>query len=258
MESSCLPKSLSAGDARLYLGIDVQAASRGCPYAVLDGAGESVEAGWVAGSARRVVGTVAELVERLIDTGGAALAVGIDAPRMRLPSPRQWYWEGPRVCWRSKRPTDLGNGRHCEVVIAAHGLANPQWTPHRPPFPDWMRLGFALFKTLEKRATVYEVFPSASYALLKNSNTLNISVQLNAFAQGPKDVLDAYVAAATVREYVQGRGCAVGGGDGLGEIVIPGPLPTPNDAVLQWPGAVTANGVRRAPKQRDTAGRTAA
>jgi len=49
-------------------------------------------------------------------------------------------------------------------------------------------------------------------------------------------MLDAFVAAATVREFVHGRGCEVGGGDGLGTIVLPRPLPEPvMSGVLAWP-----------------------
>lgn len=98
-----------------------------------------------------------------------------------------------------------------------------------------MQLGFALFASLVERVRVYEVFPSASYALLEGGSPLRIGVRLNEFAQGPKDMLDAYVAAATVREFVQGRGCAVGGGDGLGQIILPRPLPKPIEEVLRWP-----------------------
>ena len=49
-------------------------------------------------------------------------------------------------------------------------------------------------------------------------------------------MLDAWVAAATVREFVEGRGVEVGGGDGLGTIIIPRPLPEPIiQEVLAWP-----------------------
>ncbi len=229
-----MTKAPDASNSHLCIGIDVQA-GRGCPFAVLDGAGEPVEAGWVNGSPREVVSALEGLVQRLVETHGGPLAVGIDAPRMRLRSPRQWYWDGSTMRWRSRRPSDLGNGRHCEIVIAAHRLANPQWTPHHPPFPEWMRLGFAMFAAFGKRVPVYEVFPSASYALLKDGSPLKIGVRLNTFAQGPKDMLDAYVGAATVREFVQGRGSAVGGGDRLGEIILPRPLPEPIEAVLRWP-----------------------
>jgi hypothetical protein len=219
----------------LFFGIDVQAAARGCAYAVVDCAGEPVDAGWVSGSAWDVVTSLDARVQRLAESRGAPPAVGIDAPRMYLPTPRKWYWDRSGLRWRARRPTDLGNGRHCEVVIAAHRLANPQWTPHRPPFPDWMQLGFALFAAIGKRAPVYEVFPSASYTVLEGVAPLRIGARLNDFAPGPKDMLDAYVAAATVREYIQGRGCAVGGGDGLGTIILPRPILKPIATVLRWP-----------------------
>jgi hypothetical protein len=49
-------------------------------------------------------------------------------------------------------------------------------------------------------------------------------------------MLDAWVAAATVMEFVEGRGTEVGGGDGLGTIILPRPLPEPViDEVLVWP-----------------------
>jgi predicted nuclease with RNAse H fold len=234
---------MSACESHLYLGIDVQAAARGCPYAVLNAAGDSVEAGWASGSAEEVVRSLNNLVRRLVETRGALVAVGIDAPRTYLRTPREWYWNGSTAHWRARRPVELGNGRHCEVVITAHRLANPQWSPHCPPFREWMQLGFSLFAALEKRASrvesnrivVYEVFPSASYTLLKNGHSLMIGVQLNSFAPGPKDMLDAYVAAATVREFAQGRGCVVGGGDGLGGIILPCPIPDPIEEVLRWP-----------------------
>jgi hypothetical protein len=98
-----------------------------------------------------------------------------------------------------------------------------------------MQLGFALFAAIAKRAPVYEVFPSASYAVLERVAPLRIGVPLKDFAKGPKDMLDAYVAAATVREYIQGRGCAVGGGDGLGTIILPRSLPKLIAEVCRWP-----------------------
>jgi predicted nuclease with RNAse H fold len=98
-----------------------------------------------------------------------------------------------------------------------------------------MQLGFALFAAIKKCVPVYEVFPSASYTMLHDGSPVRIGVRLNGFARGPKDMLDAYVAAATVREYAQGRGCEVGGGDGLGEIILPRPLPKPIEGVLRWP-----------------------
>ena len=227
---------MSTRSRRFYLGIDVQTV-RGCPYVVLDQSGESVDSDWLSGSIGDVVRGLADVVDRYQKTGCSWLGVGIDAPREPLPSPRLWYWDGSRARWRPRRSSDTGNGRHCEVVIAAHRLANPQWTPHRLPYPDWMQLGFALFAALQWYAPTYEVFPSASYTLLDGDPPLRIGVRLNHFTRGPKDMLDAYVAAATVREYVQGRGSAVGGGDGLGEIILPRPLLKPIEKVLRWPTA---------------------
>ena len=52
-------------------------------------------------------------------------------------------------------------------------------------------------------------------------------------------MLDAFVAAATVREFVEGRGTEVGGRDGMGTIILPRPLPEPVIMeVLLWPAAV--------------------
>ena len=49
-------------------------------------------------------------------------------------------------------------------------------------------------------------------------------------------MLDALVAAATVKEFVNGRGTEIGGGDGLGTIIIPRPLSDPViKEVLEWP-----------------------
>lgn len=49
-------------------------------------------------------------------------------------------------------------------------------------------------------------------------------------------MLDAWVAAATVREFHGGRGIEVGGGDGLGAIILPRPLPEPViEEVICWP-----------------------
>ena len=64
-----------------------------------------------------------------------------------------------------RRKAQKGNGRHCEIVISAHRLANPQWTPLEEDAPEWMLLGFKLYSALEGHAIVYEVFPTASYAL---------------------------------------------------------------------------------------------
>jgi hypothetical protein len=100
-----------------------------------------------------------------------------------------------------------------------------------------MKLGFGLHSALEELATVYEVFPSAAYTLLQGDRDVRVRTDFSACKPGPKDMLDALVAAATVRERAEGRGSEVGGGDGLGAIILPRPLPEPViEEVLAWPG----------------------
>jgi len=99
-----------------------------------------------------------------------------------------------------------------------------------------MRLGFELFKAAEAAGhQTHEVFPSASYCLL-GGTTAPLTVDLGAFHWAPKDILDAYVAAHTVAEFVAGRGREVGGGDGLGTIILPRHLPANiSPGLLNWP-----------------------
>lgn len=118
--------------------------ARGCPFAVLNAGGTVLEDGWVEKAhPDQVVTQFRQVLERH-SSGQNVIAVAVDAPRVPLPEPRQGYWKGHR--WRQGKPKDQGAGRHCEIVVAAHRLANPQWTPSRPPFPAWMELGFAIFR----------------------------------------------------------------------------------------------------------------
>jgi hypothetical protein len=214
----------------LFVGVDIQTA-RPCPYAILDEKGIAIDADWLDGkSPEHTVSGLRTVLSRL---GRERAVVGIDAPRCPLPSPRQWYWHGKK--WVRRGIKEAGSGRHCEVVVAAHRLANPQWTPCRGPFQDWMQLGFDLFQELGTEFTVHEVFPTTSYTMLKDDPSVQISLRLGDLPPHPKDMLDAYVAAATVREFVQGRGCEVGGGDGLGTIILPRPLQNPITDVIGWP-----------------------
>ena len=161
--------------------------------------------------------------------------VGIDAPRIPLDSKRRWYWDRNRRSWK-KRQDQRGFGRHCEVVISAHRIANPQWTPLKGEAPEWMNLGFKLFSAINGLAKVHEVFPSASLTLLKGVRDVRIDVDFSACKPGPKDMLDAWVAGATVREFFENRGSEVGDGDGLGTIVLPRPIPDPViKEVFVWP-----------------------
>jgi hypothetical protein len=211
--------------ANVYIGIDVQS-NRGCPYAVLSDTGDMAESGWLRSK------TLTTDLRALADKYPAA-AFGVDAPRMAMPAQRQWYWRGGK--WVKRAATDKGRGRHCEVVIAAHRIANPQWTPLAADASQWMRYGFAIFEALEHRAPCYEVFPSAAYRVLRDVPEVSVTLDFAQFQPGPKDMLDAVVGAVTVREYLAGRGQAVGNGDGLGAIVLPRPIHAPIAAVMQWP-----------------------
>jgi hypothetical protein len=99
-----------------------------------------------------------------------------------------------------------------------------------------MRMGFELFEALSAEAHLYEVFPSASYRLLTSETDAVFTISLRDFAEGAKDMLDAYVAAFTVHEYLAGKGTGVGGGDGLGVIVLPRAIHASIPEVLHWPG----------------------
>jgi predicted nuclease with RNAse H fold len=220
---------------RYFLGIDVQV-RRACPYFLLDGNGAHVQSGWLpALGAPEALRTLV----RDLEQGNQQVAIGIDAPRTALVSPRRWSWR-VKTGWNAQALLQ-GTGRHCEVVIAACRLANPQWTPLREAAPEWMRLGFALFEALDTMPHVYEVFPSASYRQLAGDPAATISFSFAACVPGPKDMLDAALAALTVREFLGGRGCEVGGGDGLGTIILPRPLHDDTSKVHRWPSAGMEN-----------------
>ena len=210
------------------IGIDIQT-RRDCCYAVINDTGKLLKSGWFSNPMFEAASLIKEL------QSSSVVYVGIDAPRKPLISKRQWYWNGNKRRWH-RRGNQTGNGRHCEIVISAHRLANPQWTPLEEAAPEWMKLGFQLFSVLDELVTVYEVFPTASYALLQGNTDIRIDADFSACHPGPKDMLDAWVAAITMREYVAGWGTEVGGGDGLGTIILPRPLPMPViDEVLMWP-----------------------
>jgi predicted nuclease with RNAse H fold len=211
-----------------FIGFDIQI-RRDCCYAVIDTSGTLVDSGWVASTKSDVI----KLIE--LWSQSDRIAIGVDAPRMPLNSRRLWYWNRNQRRWE-KRNAQKGYGRHCEIIISAHKIANPQWTPLADEAPGWMNLGFNLFTAAERFAAVYEVFPTASYTLLEGNSDVRINTDFSACKPGPKDMLDAWIAAITVKEYAERRGTEVGGGDGLGTIVLPRPLPEPViKEVLDWP-----------------------
>jgi len=63
-------------------------------------------------------------------------------------------------------------------------------------------------------------FPLLLTKMLEKENVA-YELCLNDFTGGVKDMLDASVAAVTVFEFINGRGCEVGGEDGLGTILLP-------------------------------------
>ena len=217
-----------------YVGLDVQI-KRACSYFVLDPQLECVDTGWLTGNTfAEIRKNFSDVLKRFEEMGSGKLAVGIDAPRMALTKPREFYWQGEQ--WRKRRSADKGHGRHCEVVLKALNIANPQWTPLANKAPSWMQLGFILFEALQDSEFVFEVFPSASYSMLRDRKQPMVSIHFASFVYGPKDMLDACIAALTVHEFINGRGSEVGGGDGLGTIVLPTELPDPPfPDVLQWP-----------------------
>ena len=199
----------------VFIGVDVQI-NRGCPVAVLDRAGRLVASEWLDSDAG-AAGRLSSLVERLKHNGHPTW-VGIDAPREPLREARVHGFRSG--LWGPLKGRGLG--RHCEVVVRSLGLANPQWTPLAEEAPDWMQLGFALFQAASDADRVVEVFPTATYRAL--AQPVRVEIDLAACAPGPKDMLDAVAAAATVMTLADGRGCEVGGGDGLGTIALPRPL----------------------------------
>lgn len=209
-----------------YIGIDVQTQRPPC-FAVLSPDGELLDAGWAAEAS---AASVLERLQRWTEPG-RELVVGVDAPRSLVPNGRAWAFR--RGNWVHRQPT-LTAGRHCEVVLRTCGLANPQWTGPEPE--PWVQLGIELFQALGEVATVHEVFPSATYVQLAGTTEPALQLSFGEFAPGPKDMLDACMAALTVREYELGRGCSAGGGDGFGAIVLARPCTHRHFATVNvWP-----------------------
>ena len=238
-------------DERFYVGIDVQM-QRPCALVALDQHLRMVESSWLEGTSS--VG-ISDMVCRKLDRLGPpeGIIIGIDAPRQPLDRKRPFYWDGTKDGWRARRPSERGWGRHCEVVVASSGLGRPQWTPILSESPEWMVLGFGLFRELTSRGyAVHEVFPSAAYNLLQAEDHSKVTIDFSAFADGPKDLIDACVAAFTVHEFEAGRGAAVGD-DELGQIILPRPLPAHVPAsLLNWPSPKQVGAQGTSPLKKTT------
>jgi len=207
---------------KAFIGIDVQE-KPACCFAVISDDAVTLETGWFGADPTK---DVLHLIDKLMNKNYEVF-VGIDAPRTPLKSPRQLYWDGRHNRWRRRRQEEKGYGRHCEIVVRAHAIANPQYTPLAEVATAWMKIGFKLFSALQDIVPNYEVYPTASYSLLEGITNVQLSINFSSCKLGPKDIIDSLVAAVTVREYVHERGCSVGGGDGLGEIILPRPLRQP-------------------------------
>ena len=214
---------------KYFIGIDVSE-DRGCAVAAIDDSGRALGCRWSNSEVGEIVSAV-----RVLARDSTEIDIGIDSPRKPVPVGREWYWDRKTMGWRSRLPAERGWGRHCEVIVSVMKLANPQWTPQEAAAPGWMRLGFSLFTALEGFGEVHEVFPTASYSQLAESDGPRLEMSFCGFTRGPKDMLDAYVGALTVLEYKKGNGSAVGGGDDLGEIVLPRPVVNAPAALFVWP-----------------------
>jgi hypothetical protein len=199
---------------KYFAGIDVQI-SRGCSYYIFSAKKKYVTSGWIK---ENIPGFFQKLFLEISNNQPETIAIGIDAPRVPIKKLRTRYFDKKKNLWIEK--LKQSNGRECEVIIKSFNLANPQWTRRLKDSPEWMRLGYDIFSELNKFPFVYEVFPSASYKMLEKEN-LKYELCLNQFNAGVKDMLDASAGAVTVYEFINGRGCDVGGEDGLGTIVLP-------------------------------------
>ena len=199
---------------KYFAGVDVQI-SRGCSYYILDNNKNFITSGWVK---EKIPQSFKDIFLKIIGNNSKQIAIGIDAPRMPLDKLRKRSFDKKTNSWIEKGDEKLG--RECEVIIKSYNLAYPQWTRTYAKSPKWMQLGFKIFSELKDFPSVYEVFPSASYRMLEKEK-LKYELCLNDFVSGVKDMLDASVAAITVYEFLSGRGCEVGGGDGLGTIILP-------------------------------------
>ena len=156
-------------------------------------------------------------------------AIGISAPRTFIEDPRIWTWRS--TGWA--QATGSTRGRHCEVIIRALGLGSPPWTPLAGEAPPWMRAGVELHRSaarLADEARIHEVFPGASRRQFARHPEIRVPYCRMFRKRRGLDLQeqredDAFTAAWTAAAFESGQGCAVGGGDGLGAIILPGRIP---------------------------------
>ncbi len=203
-----------AKEIKYFAGIDIQI-ERGCCYYIIDENKNYVSSGWIK---ENIPQSFKKLFSEISDNNPNKIVIGIDAPRMPIDKLRKRIFDKKTNLWIEKGDEKLG--RECEVIIKSYNIANPQWTRTLKDSPDWMKLGYSIFKALKAFPFVYEVFPSASYRMLEKEN-VKYELCLNNFSGGVKDMLDASVGSITVYEFINGRGCEVGGEDGFGTIVLP-------------------------------------
>src|ERR1700761_4180016 len=104
---------MSTTQPSLFLGIDVQV-RRPCAYALLDADAKQLGGEWLPSDSAEAVGELRRLIDAL--GGSPGVAIGIDAPRYALPTPREWSWHRTKG-WRPCSTEAEGLGRHCEIVI---------------------------------------------------------------------------------------------------------------------------------------------
>jgi hypothetical protein len=152
-------------DNTTFIGIDPTAGERPFAYAALNQEKELLALG--AGSMDEVLAFVA---------GQRAAFVAVCAPRR----PNQQVMQRDNVREQlspSPRPGRWTNFRMVEYQLRQHNIAAPRTPSNEENCPNWMRMGFGLFKRLEgmsyhdfpaenDRHQCFEVYPHASYTVL--------------------------------------------------------------------------------------------
>jgi len=183
----------------MFVGIDVSA-KRGQAVAVLDHS---------LGIICLEVGQTCEgTVDKVLEVASSETIIAIDAPR------------------RSAKGRKGKGGRDCERQLHKMG-ARPQWTPPAGAnTPEWMRVGFRLFREFERQqvegrvAAVIEAFPSPSYGRFPD---LQLSLPVRHLQRREKaDQLDAICCALVAWCYANGYYELVGD-TAEGEIILPSP-----------------------------------